>query len=187
MIEEFQGLIISCARTLEKNTASEIYYLLNDLMNLTSVKVDVVKELSGIVVANFKENSKEVLEKIESIYQENPVVLRFTLKIVPIQYRMRTTKENLVKLAGILEKEIGENEEWKIELRRRHSALTREEIIKTIAENIEKGKVKMKNPKKYVIVEVIGKWTYGGITKKPEFSIAKLKEKENGEEDQFTF
>ena len=188
MIEEVSGLVISCARTMERNTASEIYYLLNDIMKVENVNVEVIKELSGIVIVTFSNNSIKVMKKIEEEYKENQAILRYTLKLVPFQYKTRTTLDNIKLLAAKLKEEIGPSDQWKIQLRRRHCSIERDVIIKTIAQEIEKGKVDLINPNKHIIIEIIGKWTYAGVSTKLEVSIAKLSmEQQEENREKFTF
>ncbi len=107
------------------------------------------------------------------------------MKIIPIQYRISTSIDELNQIASIFNDTIKQDETWRINLRRRHSQLSREEIIGAVAEKITVGKVMLEDPDYYICIETLGKWTYLSISNKPEFSISKLRTEDTDSE--FTF
>ena len=172
----FHGLMVSSSRTLERNASSEVFFLLTEILGYTNVEVYPIKEISGLSIAKFEENPIITLKKIEEVVEEDNAVLQVTLKLVPIEYRIETSIEEIREAAISLAHR---------NLRRRHSQLKREEIISAVASEIKEGKVKMENPDVYVIVEIVGKWTYMTVSKKAELSLA-MYQKER-EEDEFSF
>ncbi|MCK4845043.1 MAG: THUMP domain-containing protein [Candidatus Heimdallarchaeota archaeon] len=181
----FHGLIVSSSRTLERNASSEVFFLLTEILGYTNVEAYPIKEISGLSIAKFEENPIVTLKKIEEVVEEDNAVLQVTLKLVPIEYRIETNIEEIREAAISLAPRIKSEDTWKINLRRRHSQLKREEIISAVASEIKEGKVKMENPDVYVIVEIVGKWTYMTVSKKAELSLA-MYQKER-EEDEFSF
>ncbi len=184
-MQEFSGFIGSCARTLERNSSSELYYLLTEILDCEAVSVSPITAISGLTLTTFDEDPFELLEKIQKEIEDDNAVLQYTLKLVPIQYRIPSTLESLEEISTFFANQIEEDDTWKINLRRRHSALERNDIITTLASKIKKGKVSLENPKYYLIAEVVGKWTYLALSTTPELSLSKYIEFENL--DEFTF
>ena len=117
---------------------------------------------------------------------DNPL-FQYTLKIVPFQYKVSTSIENLKEAAIKLCIKIAEANTWKINVRRRHTQIPRTEIIGAIANEINRGKVKLESPDHYVIVEILGKWTYLAVSSIPELSVFVSQFNEDEDEDDFTF
>jgi len=184
LMNDCLGFVISSARTHEKNASSEMYYVLSELLKLEEVTASPVLGISGLSIVTFQGDPVQVLEKMQEMTEDNPL-FQYTLKIVPFQYKVSTSIENLQDAAMKLSTEIDETNTWKINVRRRHTQIPRNEIISAIANEIKKGKVKLESPDLYVIVEVIGKWTYLAVSSIPELSVSVSQFFE--EEDDFTF
>jgi tRNA(Ser,Leu) C12 N-acetylase TAN1 len=183
-MEDYPGFVISSARTQEKNASSEMYYVLSELLDQEEVNASPVSGISGLSIVTFQGDSIQVLKKLQEMIEDNPL-FQYTLKIVPFQYKVSTSIENLKEAATKLSTEIDEANTWKINVRRRHTQIPRNEIIGAIANVINKGKVMLESPDHYVIVEIIGKWTYLAVSSIPELSISISQFHE--EEDDFTF
>lgn len=184
IMKDYPGFVISSARTHEKSASSEMYYVLSELLEQEEVNVFPVSGISGLSIATFQGDPVQVLEKIKVMIEDNPL-FQFTLKIVPFQYKISTSIENLKEAAMKLSTEIDEANTWRINVRRRHTQIPRTEIIGAIANEINRGKVMLESPDHYVIVEIIGKWTYLAVSSIPELSVSVLQFHE--EEDDFTF
>ena len=184
-MKDFPGLIGSCARTLERNSSSELYYILTEILDCTNVSVSPISAVAGLTLSSFEEDSIDVIYKIQKEIEEDNSVLQFTLKLVPVQYRTPTSLDDLKNASSFFANQIKENDTWKISLRRRHSTLERNDIISTLASEVKIGKVSMDDPNYYIIAEVIGKWTYLALSPIPELALSKYIEFENV--DDFTF
>jgi tRNA(Ser,Leu) C12 N-acetylase TAN1 len=184
-MQELSGFIGSCARTQERNSSSELYYLLEEVLGCTNVSVYPISSISGLVLATFDNNPLEVLEQIQIKVEEDSSFLQSTLKLVPFQYRIQSSLDNLKEASSFFATRINDGDRWKINLRRRHSALERNEIIKMLASEISKGKVSLESPDYYLIVEVVGKWTYLALSKVPELALSQYIDTDNY--DDFTF
>ena len=88
-------------------------------------------------------------------------------------------------MAEFFNSKIDDDKTWRINLRRRHSQLTREEIISAVAEKITKGTVKLEKSDYYIYIETLGKWTYLSLSSYSEFSLAKMQI--DDDKDTFTF
>lgn len=185
IMQEFSGILISSARTLERNSSSEMFYLLSEILGYDDVDVNPVQDISGLSIATFSENSVSTLERIRDEIKKDSSILQYSLKLVPLQYKTDSSIEKMSKIIEIFNKQIGEEDTWRITLRRRHSQLSRDEIIHTLAENMTKGSVRLENPDYYIIVEILGKWTYLSFTPISEISVSHYIP--NQEENEFTF
>ncbi|MHA1952863.1 MAG: THUMP domain-containing protein [Candidatus Heimdallarchaeaceae archaeon] len=182
---EYHGLLISSARTLERSASSEVYYLLSEILGCSVVDVKPVREIPGLSIATFSDDPILILEKIKTEIEQDQSFLQYTLKIIPIQYKVSTSLDKLRQLAIVFNDLIDNDKTWRINLRRRHSQLSREDIIGAVAEKITNGKVMLENSDYYIFIETLGKWTYLSISRQPELSISKLKIDDNN--DSFTF
>lgn len=183
-MEDYPGFVISSARTLEKNASSEMYYVLAELLDQEEVYVSPVTGISGLSIVSFQGDSNQILKEIQTMIEEQPI-FQYVLKIVPFRYRFSTSLENMREAAIKLNAEIGENDTWRINLRRRHTQISRTEIITAIANEITNGKVMLESPHHYIVVEIIGKWTYLSVSTLPELPISSSQFDEY--EDEFTF
>jgi tRNA(Ser,Leu) C12 N-acetylase TAN1 len=182
---DYPGLIISSARTLERSASSEVYYILSEILECTNVDVKPVREIPGLSIATFSDDPIITLEKIKTELEQDSSFFQHTLKIIPIQYRVSTALDKLSQVAEIFNDLIDDDKTWRINLRRRHSKLSREEIIGAVAEKITKGKVMLENSDYYIYIETLGKWTYLSLSCYTGFSISKLQIDDN--KDTFTF
>lgn len=183
-MKDCPGFVISSARTHEKNASSEMYYVLSDLLEQEEVNASPVSGISGLSIATFQGDPVQVLEKIREMIEDNPL-FQYTLKVVPFQYKVSTSIENLKEAAIKFSTKIKEADTWKINVRRRHTQIPRTKIIGAIANEINRGKVMLESPDYYIIVEILGKWTYLAVSSIPELSISVSQFKE--EDDDFTF
>ncbi|MFW9852063.1 MAG: THUMP domain-containing protein [Candidatus Thorarchaeota archaeon] len=184
-MQEFSGLLISSARTLERNSSSEMFYLLSEILGYENVDVNPVPDISGLSIATFSENPISTLEKIKTEIEKDNSVLQYSLKLVPIQYRTNSSIEKMEEIMKIFNDYIGEDDTWRITLRRRHSQLSREEIIHSLAEIVTNGSVKLENPDYHIIVEILGKWSYLSLS--PISGISVFHYISDQENDNFTF
>ena len=185
IMQEFSGILISSARTLERNSSSEIFYLLSEVLGYENVDVNPVPDISGLSIATFSDNPISTLEKIKTEIEKDNSILQYSLKLVPIQYRTNSSIEKMKEIMGIFNEQIGEDDTWRITLRRRHSQLSREEIIHSLADIITNGSVRLENPDYYIIVEILGKWTYLSLSPISEISVSHYISDQ--EKDEFTF
>ena len=94
-MHELSGFIGSCARTQERNSSSELYYLLTEILNCTNVNVSPIPAISGLTISTFEEDALEILDKVHEVIKEDNSILRNTLKLVPFQYKIPSSLDNL--------------------------------------------------------------------------------------------
>jgi len=159
MLKEF-NLVVSTYRGRENDCISELWYFLRELGD---PRVEASKTgLPGLIVAKTSLNPLDVVEKLNNILKERPWEFRFILKIVPVQIVVKATLDEISKTAiSLAEKDIIENESYKIIIRKRLTDLRREELIENIATRLNR-KVNLTAPDKVIMIEIIG--NYAGIS-----------------------
>ncbi len=172
-MEEFFGFILSSDRTCEKNACSETYYLLKNVLGLEVILAKPVHNISGLSLVRITTDPIPILSKIEEVILNDQSILRYAHKLVPITHKIETNLNGIESLSRELSQKIQEHETWKISLRRRHSKYSRNEIIGIAAQEINVGKVELENPTWFLIIEVIGRWTYMSLSPKESISISK--------------
>ncbi len=186
-MKKVTGFIISSARTLERNASSEVYYILDEVLKYKNVKASPTNSISGLSIVTFEGDPIRALKDIEKEVKAEPSSLQFTLKLVPFCYKTITSLENIEEITVIITEDINENDTWKINLRRRHTQLDRKQIIESVARLVKQGKVKLEEPDHYLIIEIVGKWTYMCLSPIAELSLNKYIEENTLKANDFEF
>lgn len=128
----------------------------------------------GIIGVKTRLDSREVVHGLRRLFNEDPFVLQYTLKWVPVDLwtlsDMDSMKEAVIKLRN----RIHAGERWRMTVeKRRYSQYHKIEIVRELADLIDE-KVDLENPEKILRVDIIGR--YAGIsilTPQEVFSVAK--------------
>ena len=175
MLKEF-NLIVSTSRGNERNTCSEMWYLLGELGDRGST-VEPTPAI-GLVVARTKLEAVEAIHGLRSLLKERPWEFKYTLKLVPIQSVSEAKLDAIQASALALSDKIGEKEKFRITVEKRHTGLSSKTIIDTIAKKIDR-KVDLENPDRIIMIDVIGE--LAGISLlKPEDVLSVEREKRKG-------
>jgi len=167
------NLIITCARHLEPETKEEISRFLGDFGDLEP-KI-IITSMSGILTAETKLDSVDVVRKIRKIIEEEPWSVRYCLRIIPIQKLSKTAIDEIENSVDELINQIKRGESYRISIEKRNSNISSQELITKIANKI-KNKVSLENPDKTIQIEVLGGITGVSILKKDEIlSVEKIK------------
>jgi len=161
MLQNF-NFVISCRRFLEKDCASELWYFFS-LIGDEHSKCRPTN-IPGIVLAKSALDPLEAIEKLTEIAEQDPYSYRFSLKIVPIQACMKSDIEEMKEAINKLKSQIGKDESFKVEIKKRYTDLTSEYLIKELADLIDND-VNLSSPDKIVRVEVVGERTGISILK----------------------
>jgi tRNA acetyltransferase TAN1 len=169
------NLLISTPRRLEYKACAEIWFLLAKIGDQNNI----VKKthISGLVVAKTILDPIKVIEDIRTIIKEHPQDFQFVLKIVPIEMLMQTNLSEIKKASAKLFEKILKNETYRVTVVKRHSEISKKDIIKAITENATQ-KVNLENPEKIFLVEVLGGIT-GLSVIKPKQILSLVKEATN--------
>jgi len=152
MLRDF-NLLITTTRGNEAEVCSEIWYLLGEIGD-NSINVDKTG-ISGLIAAKTTFQPLEAIKKLRKLLKERPYEFRYSLRIIPIQKVVQTDLDEIGEKAAQLAVEIRENDSFRITVEKRHSDISRRDIIEAVAKNIHR-KVNLKNPQKIVLIEVVG-------------------------------
>lgn len=147
--------MISTSRGNERNTCSEMWYLLGEVGDRGST-IETTSAI-GLVVAKTKLDPIKAIRDLRSLLKERPWEFKYTLKLVPIQKVVEAKVEAIDEAAQHLAEGIGKEENFRVTVEKRHTDLSSRVIIDTIAKRIER-KVNLDEPDRIVLVEVIGEF-----------------------------
>jgi len=153
LLDDF-NLLVSTSRGNERNTCSEVWYLLGELGD-KNARVDVTSAI-GLVVAKTILDPVDVVHKLRMILKERPWEFRYTLKVTPVQRVVQTDIEEIKRVSADLAREITAGETFRVSVEKRHTDVAGREIVEAIASGIDR-KVNLEKPDRIVLVEVLGK------------------------------
>ena len=167
------NLIITCARHLESETRQELIDILEKIGD-SEPKITITN-MSGILTAETKLESIEVVKRIKEMLLDEPWCIRYCLRIIPIQKITETKIESIEDEISDLIKLISNEESYRISIEKRNSNISSQELISRIAKKI-KNKVSLEFPDKIILIEVLGNQTGIAIVKKEDvLSVEKTK------------
>ena len=147
------NLVISTSRGNEKNTCSEMWYLLGEVGDRGS-NIETTAVI-GLVVATTKLDGIKAIRDLRALLKDRPWEFKYTLKIVPIQRVVDAKLETIQAAALELAKGIREKEAFRITIEKRHTDLKSKSIIDTVAKRIERT-VDLEHPDRILMIEIIG-------------------------------
>ncbi len=154
------NLIVSCPRERERGALSEIRYFIGDLLEDQDLRI-MMTHVSGLIVCKTSLDPFDVVEKLREFAIENPYQFRFAIKFTPIIQSVRSSIDEIAKVALEIAKRIDDKETFRVTVRRRHTDLDHMDIISAVAKDID-NEVNLDNPDKTILIEVIGEST--GVT-----------------------
>ena len=167
------NLIITSARSLESETKNEIKKILDELGDQEPKILNV--GMRGILMVDTIIEPSKIIDWIRTKIVEEPWLIRYCLRIIPIQSLTETNidkiKENVIKLKDSIQK----NDSYRITIEKRNTSISTNEIITEIAK-IFPNKVSLNCPDLIVLIEILGDKTGISILKDNElFSLDKSK------------
>ena len=167
------NLIITCARNLESETKNEIKKILDELGDQEPEILNV--GMRGILMVDTTIEPSKIIDWIRNKIIEEPWLIRYCLRIIPIQSITETNidkiKENVIKLKDSIQK----NDSYRITIEKRNASISTNEIITEVAK-IFPNKVSLNKPDLIVLIEILGDKTGISILKDSElFSLDKSK------------
>ena len=175
MLKDF-NLVVSTSRGNERNTCSEMWYLLGEVGDRGST-VEPTPAI-GLVVAKTKLKSIKAVHDLRLLLKERPWEFKYTLKLVPIQSVSEASLDAIQSSALSLAQRIGDNETFRVTVEKRHTGLSSKTIIDSIAKKVDR-KVKLEEPDRIIMVDVIGDLA-GVALVKPDDILSVEREKRKG-------
>jgi len=174
-MEKFSGFVVSSRRYQEEQAAREIQYVLEMTLDYEEVEVNPVYHLSGLSIAHFNKDPIKTLKRIKEKIKEDPDFFEYVLKIVPIQYKLKTDLSEISDLASKFESELNGKDKWRVILRSRATDIPHNKIVEAAAKEIDTGIVDLEDPDYIVRIEIIGGDTYMSLSKRKELSVIKTR------------
>jgi tRNA acetyltransferase TAN1 len=175
LLKDF-NLIVSTSRGNERNTCSEMWYLLGEVGDRGST-VEPTPAI-GLVVAKTKLDATKAIHDLRALLKERPWEFKYTLKLVPAQLVSEAKPDVIRSTALALAQKIGNKEKFRITVEKRHTGLSSKTIIDMIAKQIDR-KVDLENPDKIIMVDIIAELA-GIALIKPEDILSVEREKRKG-------
>jgi len=145
--------MVSTSRGNEKNTCSEMWYLLGEVGDRGS-NIETTPVI-GLVVAKTKLDPIKAIQGLRELFRQRPWEFKYTLKIVPIQRVLPAQISEIQNGAVTIASEIAQNEKFRITIEKRHTGLSSKVIIDTVAKKIDRV-VELETPDKILLIEIIG-------------------------------
>lgn len=150
------NLLIGCPRERERAARSEMQYFVGDLIGDEDLKISKT-HVSGLLAARTSLDPIEVVHQLLEFAEENPYQFRFALRITPLEQCVEADLDAITEAAEELLHKIGEEETYRVTVRRRHTDIEHMDIVSAIANKVDR-EVDLDNADKHVWVEVVGEW-----------------------------
>jgi tRNA acetyltransferase TAN1 len=151
------NFLITCPRHFESETIEEIRNILNELGDdkPTTIKTN----FSGIIFTKTTLESEQVMKNIRDKINDEPWVMRYSLRWIPIQVETNTSIEDIRSETMKIISVMNETDSFRITVEKRDCEISSQEIIKSIAAQI-KNNVSLENPDWVILVEILGPKTW---------------------------
>jgi len=150
------NLLVSTSRGNERNTCSEMWYLLGEVGDRTAIVERT--QIIGLVVARTKIEPVKAVEGLRSLLIERPWEFRYTLKVTPMLGVVPSDPQKIEDFAVHLAESIGKDEKFRITVEKRRTSISGRALIDTIAKRIDR-KVDLETPDKVLLIQIIGEST----------------------------
>ena len=167
------NLLVTCARNLETETKNEIGKILTELGDQEPEILNV--GMRGILMVNTSIEPSKIIDCVRDKITEEPWLIRYCLRIIPIQSitetEMSTITKNVIELKDVIQ----QNDSYRITIEKRNTDISSTEIITEIAKTLP-NKVSLNQPDWIILIEILGDKTGISILKDDEmFSLDKSK------------
>jgi tRNA acetyltransferase TAN1 len=155
LLKDF-NLLVSTYRGNERNTCSEMWYLLGEAGDRTAVVERT--QVIGLVVARTKIDPVTAIDRLRSLLLERPWEFRYTLKVTPISGTVASDPQQIVDFAAKLGEDLKKDEKYRITVEKRRTSISGRALIEAVAERIDR-KVNLDEPDKIVLIQIVGEIT----------------------------
>ena len=101
-------------------------------------------------------NAKKTVKSLNKLKKKKSM-FEHTFHWIPIDKWVATNVKAMQKEIKKLQKGIGKNEKWKMDLQKRHFEMSQTGLILQLTEVVDRQKVDLENPQKIIEVQIIGK------------------------------
>jgi len=155
LLKDF-NLLVSTSRGNERNTCSEMWYLLGEAGDRAAIveRTPVI----GLVVARTKIEPLTAVERLRSLLLERPWEFRYTLKVTPLLGIVSSDSEKIEDYAVKLAESIKKGEKYRITVEKRRTSISGRALIEAVAKRIDR-KVDLEAPDKVLLIQILGEVT----------------------------
>jgi tRNA acetyltransferase TAN1 len=155
LLEDF-NLLISTSRGNERNTCSEMWYLLGEAGDRGAIveRTPVI----GLVVAKTKIDPVAAVEKLRSLLLERPWEFRYILKVTPLMGVVPSDPQKIEDFAIELANSLKKDEKFRITVEKRKTSISGRALIEAIAKRIDR-RVNLDKPDKILLIQILGEVT----------------------------
>ena len=155
MLKDF-NLLVSTSRGNERNTCSEMWYLIGEAGDRTAVVERT--QMIGLVVARTKIEPVTAIDRLRSLLLERPWEFRYTLKVTPITGTVASDPKEIADFAAKLSETMKKDEKYRITVEKRRTSISGRALIDAVAERIDR-EVDLDEPDKIVLIQIVGEIT----------------------------
>ncbi len=166
------NLLVSCSWGAHGKAKEEILRILRALDDENPlVKRTVAKGIIGVKTIL---DSRDVVHRLRTLFNKDPLVLQQTTKWVPVDLWTHSDINSMKNAVQVLRNKIQVGEKWRMIVeKRRYTRYHKMEIITALAELIDE-KVDLENPDKILRVDIVGKYAgFSILTPQDIFSVSK--------------
>jgi tRNA(Ser,Leu) C12 N-acetylase TAN1 len=124
--------------------------------------------VNGVFCVKVAGDPKETVRAIKEDIQGSPEAMFHTHHWVPVDVWVESNDEEMLDAVDEAAKGIGEHESWMMHVHKRHHPRHSEELMLTLTDHIQKGRVDLKHPDKIIAVEVLGSMAAVSLLKREE-------------------
>ena len=167
------NLLVTCARNLEPETKNEIGKILD---GVGDQEPEILNDgMRGILLVKTSIETSRIIEWVKDKVVEEPWLIRYCLRIIPIQTITETEMDKITESVIKLKDVIKQDDSYRITIEKSNTDVSSTEIITDIAK-IFPNKVSLNQPDWIVLIEILGDKTGISILKDSEiFSLDKTK------------
>ena len=155
MLKDF-NLLVSTSRGNERNTCSEMWYLLGEAGDRTAVVERT--QVIGLVVARTRIDPVSAVDKLRSLLLERPWEFRYALKVTPITGTVTSDLQGIEDFAAKSAESLKKDEKYRITVEKRRTSISGRALIEAIAKRIDR-EVDLDEPDKIVLIQILGEVT----------------------------
>ncbi|MCR8433566.1 MAG: THUMP domain-containing protein [Crenarchaeota archaeon] len=168
--------LVTCQQRYELDAASEVWHCLYVSGYGEDIEVHFIRKydraIAGLIAIVFNGDPIEAIEKMRNYLLKKPWILRYTHKIIPVEFVTNSIDALLTFIHDKARLRIKEDDHWRISISKRASKISSKKLIEQIAHTISWGKVSLQNPQWIVNVEVVRDVFLASLIK-PEWIIHK--------------
>jgi tRNA(Ser,Leu) C12 N-acetylase TAN1 len=112
--------------------------------------------VNGVFCVQVAGNAKETVKAIRADLRDSPEIMSHTYHWVPVDRWVEADEDKMIEAVDEAAEGIGAHESWMMHVHKRHHPKHSEELMLTLTDHIQKGRVDLKHPDKIIAVEVLG-------------------------------